>query len=160
MKTINLLITGSLALIIISLALQLPDIKYAASTSQHYSPSVIPIAFIAIALTLFAIIFIRDFLVRDWIKTNGSGQSVADLIRIRRLIFLTASVVYVLCFSKLGFLVSSLTYLTATAFFLGSGHRKELLISFGIAVTVTSTIYVVVTLGLESFLPNFIVTGF
>ena len=153
MKTIDLIITGALGLVILGLSLQLTDIQSATNVSQYYSAKTIPVAFIGSTLALLGAIILRDLFASA--RHDDDGGGVTALLRPRRLIFLAAAILYVLLFQPLGFLVASLLFLTSTAVFLGTGRLREFFISAGVAVVTIGFVYLVVVYGLESFLPEF-----
>ena len=157
MKTIDLIITGALGLVVLGLSLQLTDIQSATNVSQYYSAKTIPVAFIGSTLALLGAIILRDLFAsaRHDDDDDGGGGGATTLLRPRRLIFLAAAILYVLLFQPLGFLVASLLFLTSTAVFLGTGRLREFFISAGVAVVTIGFVYLVVVHGLESFLPEF-----
>lgn len=155
MKTIDLIITGALGLVVLGLSLQLTDIQSATNVSQYYSAKTIPVAFIGSTLALLGAIILRDLFASARHDDDGGGGGATTLLRPRRLIFLAAAILYVLLFQPLGFLVASLLFLTSTAVFLGTGRLREFFISAGVAVVTIGFVYLVVVYGLESFLPEF-----
>lgn len=153
MKHVDLLVTGGLGLIVIGLAMQVSQIDSAARASEYYSTRTIPIAFVASTLALFAVLLLRDWRRHARAPAEASNGMIS-ILQPRRLIFLGASVLFVLAFEPLGFVLSSLVYLGVTAVLLGGGSRRELLISLGVAGVTIGFVYLVVVFGLESSLPE------
>ncbi|MGV0912180.1 tripartite tricarboxylate transporter TctB family protein [Martelella sp. FOR1707] len=158
MKSIDLLITGGLTLLVLGLAAQLPQIQSATNVSQFYSPRTIPMVFIVATLVLFAVLLIRSVV---WSKRFADQYIPAwgEIFSRRRVLFLIAAVLFVLAFGSLGFMLSSVIFMTATAFLLGKRDARSLAISALVAVAVTAFVYLVVVYGLESFLPEMTLGG-
>ncbi|MCD1635204.1 tripartite tricarboxylate transporter TctB family protein [Martelella mediterranea] len=158
MKSIDLLITGGLTLLVLGLAAQLPQIQSATNVSQFYSPRTIPMVFIVATLALFAVLLIRSVV---WSKRFADQYIPAwgEIFSGRRVLFLVAAVLFVLAFGSLGFMLSSVIFMTVTAFLLGKRDARSLVISASVAVAVTAFVYLVVVYGLESFLPEMTLGG-
>ncbi len=159
MRILESLVAVLLLAVVIVLGFQVDNIESATQVSQHSAPGTIPTFFLSACGIALCAVIIQAALKR---KDGGESQLLPllrTMKRPRRLAFLTTACLFVLLLYPLGFIVSSILFISLTILLLCVNRRRETPINILVTVVATVLVYVIVVSGLESHLPEFRLLG-